>query len=140
MTYRLVVGVDGSEHGNAALRWALEEAMIHGGELVAVFAWQMPFIGIPGAFDRDEMEKLSKVFLEDAVTAVIPSAPVPVSLLVAQGDVSASLIEASKDADLLVLGSRGRGGFAGLKLGSVSHECVQHAACPVVIIKQPGDA
>ena len=56
MTYRIVVGVDGSEHGNAALRWALEEALAHEAEIVAVFAWQMPFIGIPGAFDRDEME------------------------------------------------------------------------------------
>ena len=52
---------------------------------------------------------------------------------------SASLIAAAKGADMLVLGSRGRGGFAGLKLGSVSQECAQHAACPVVIIKQVGD-
>jgi nucleotide-binding universal stress UspA family protein len=139
MTYRIVVGVDGSQHGNAALVWAVEEAKVHKGEITAVFAWQMPFIGIPGAFDRDEMEKLSKTFVEEAVHFVIPDEPIPITKLVAQGDVSASLIEAAKDADLLVLGSRGRGGFAGLKLGSVSQECVQHAACPVVIIKQPGD-
>jgi nucleotide-binding universal stress UspA family protein len=139
MTYRIVVGVDGSEHGNAALRWAVEEAKIHEGEIIAVFAWQMPFIGIPGAFDRDEIEKLSKTFLDEAVSLVVHAEPVPITKFVAQGDVSASLIEAAKDADLLVLGSRGRGGFAGLKLGSVSQECVQHAACPVVVIKQPGD-
>jgi nucleotide-binding universal stress UspA family protein len=99
----------------------------------------MPFIGIPGAFDRDEIEKLSKTFLDEAVSLVVHAEPVPITKFVAQGDVSASLIEAAKDADLLVLGSRGRGGFAGLKLGSVSQECVQHAACPVVVIKQPGD-
>ena len=58
MTFRIVVGVDGSEHGNAALRWAVNEARIHEGEIVAVFAWQLPFVGIPGAFDRDEMERL----------------------------------------------------------------------------------
>jgi nucleotide-binding universal stress UspA family protein len=60
--------------------------------------------------------------------------------MVAEGDVSASLITAAKAADMLVLGSRGRGGFAGLKQGSVSQECAQHAACPVVIIKQLGDS
>jgi nucleotide-binding universal stress UspA family protein len=140
MSYRIVVGIDGSEHGNAALRWAVNEARVHEGEIVAVFAWQLPFIGIPGAFDRDEMEKLCKIFVEDTVAAAVPAARVPITNLVAQGDVSASLIAAAKNADMLVLGSRGRGGFAGLKLGSVSQECVQHAACPVVIIKQPGDA
>ena len=135
MTHHIVVGVDGSEHGNAALRWAVEEATVHEGEIVAVFAWQMPFIGIPGAFDRDEMERVCKIFLEEAVAGVIRDSRVPVTKLVAEGDVSASLIAAAKHADMLVLGSRGRGGFAGLKLGSVSQECVQHAACPVVIIK-----
>ncbi len=140
MTYRIVVGVDGSDHGNTALHWAVKEAAFHRGEIVAVFAWQMPFIGMPGAFDRDELENLSKQFLDETIATVIPDAPVPITKLVAQGDVSASLIEAARTADMLVLGSRGRGGFAGLKLGSVSNECVQHAACPVVIIKQPGDA
>jgi nucleotide-binding universal stress UspA family protein len=139
MTYRIVVGVDGSEHGNAALRWALEEALAHEAEIVAVFAWQMPFIGIPGAFDRDEMERMCKRFVAEAVAAIVPEPRVPITRLVAEGDVSASLIAAAKGADMLVLGSRGRGGFAGLKLGSVSQECAQHAACPVVIIKQLGD-
>jgi nucleotide-binding universal stress UspA family protein len=139
MTKRIVVGVDGSDHGNAALRWAVDEAKAHAAEIVAVFAWQMPLIGIPGAFDREELEKLCMNFLEETVAAVIPAAQVPITKLVAHGDVSASLIEAAKNADMLVLGSRGRGGFAGLKLGSVSSECVQHASCPVVIIKQPGD-
>jgi nucleotide-binding universal stress UspA family protein len=135
MTHRIVVGVDGSEHGNTALRWASEEAKVHGGEIVAVFAWQLPFVGMPGAFDRSEMERKCKDFLEATVDVVLPKPEVPISRYVAEGDVSASLIEAAKGADLLVLGSRGRGGFAGLKLGSVSQECVQHAACPVVIIK-----
>jgi nucleotide-binding universal stress UspA family protein len=139
MTYRIVVGVDGSVHGNAALRWALDEALAHAAEIIAVFAWQMPFIGIPGAFDREEMERICKRFLEETVAAIVPEPRVPMTKLVAEGDVSASLIAAAKGADMLVLGSRGRGGFVGLKLGSVSQECAQHAPCPVVIIKQLGD-
>lgn len=139
MGTRIVVGVDGSEHGNAALRWALEEAELRHGEIVAVFAWQLPMIGVPGAFDNEEIEKLSAAFLEEAVSSVVENPQVPLIQLTAHGDVSASLIEASRDADMLVLGSRGRGGFAGLTLGSVSQECVQWAACPVVIVKRPGD-
>jgi nucleotide-binding universal stress UspA family protein len=139
MGARIVVGVDGSEHGNAALRWALEEARLRHGEIFAIFNWQMPMIGVPGAFDRDEIEQLSSTFLEEAVAAVADQSSVRISRLVAQGDVSVSLIEASRDADMLVLGSRGRGGFAGLKLGSVSQACAQWARCPVVIVKRPGD-
>jgi nucleotide-binding universal stress UspA family protein len=139
MGTRIVVGVDGSEHGNAAFRWALEEARLHQGEIIAIFAWQMPMIGVPGAFDRDEIERFSTAFLDETVSAIADHSSVPITRLVAQGDVSVSLIEVSRDADMLVLGSRGRGGFAGLKLGSVSQACVQWAQCPVVIVKRPGD-
>jgi nucleotide-binding universal stress UspA family protein len=139
MGARLVVGVDGSEHGDAALRWAIDEARLHQGEIIAIYAWQMPLIGVPGAFDRDEIERLSTAFLDEVVDAVATHSTVPITRFVAQGDVSVSLIEASRNADMLVLGSRGRGGFAGLKLGSVSQACVQWASCPVVIVKRPGD-
>jgi nucleotide-binding universal stress UspA family protein len=81
------------------------------------------------------MERLCRAFVEGVVARVVTTTSVPITTLVAEGDVSASLIEAAKTADMLVLGSRGRGGFAGLKLGSVSQECAQHAACPVVIVK-----
>ena len=79
MTYRIVVGVDGSVHGNAALRWALDEALAHAAEIIAVFAWQMPFIGIPGAFDREEMERICKRFLEETVAAIVPEPRVPMT-------------------------------------------------------------
>lgn len=60
MTYRIVVGIDGSRHGEAALRWALAEAEARDGELTAVFSWQVPFISFPGAFDRDALSKQAK--------------------------------------------------------------------------------
>jgi len=139
MTYRIVVGVDGSPHGDAAVRWAVEDAESRGGELTAVFAWQVPFVSFPGAFDRDELEKASKEFLVEAVSRLISSPRVPLRTLVAEGDPATVLIEAAKAADLLVLGIRGRSPWAGLLLGSVSQRCAAGAACPVVLIKLPGE-
>ena len=139
MSYRIVVGVDGSRHGNAALRWALGEAGARGGEVTAVFSWQLPFLSVPGAFDREELEKAGKDFLIEVVSAVDPSPRVPVRTLVAEGDPAESLIAASTGADLLVVGIRGRSPFAGLLLGSVSQRCAAGASCPVVLVKQPGE-
>ena len=138
MTYRIVVGVDGSEHSEAALRWSIAEAEVHdGGELTAVFAWEMPFVSFPGAFDREELEQAGKEFIVETVSKVVPRPPVPLITLVAEGDPAASLIKASEDADLLVLGTRGRSPWAGLLLGSVSQRCAERSACPVVVVPSP---
>jgi nucleotide-binding universal stress UspA family protein len=137
VSYRIVVGVDGSDHSQRALRWAIEEAEVRDGELTAVFAWQFPLIGIPGAFDRDSLEAEAKQFLSAEVAASNPPKELTINTLVAQGDPSASLLAACQNAnaDLLVIGSRGREGFVGLLLGSVGQECAIHAPCPVVIVK-----
>jgi nucleotide-binding universal stress UspA family protein len=139
MTYRIVVGVDGSAHSEAALRWALSEATARNGELTAVFAWEMPFLSFPGAFDRDELEQAGKEFIVDTVSKVVPTPPVPLLTLVAEGDPAASLIKAAEDADLLVVGTRGRSPWAGLLLGSVSQRAAAGASCPVVLVKLPGE-
>jgi len=140
VTYRIVVGVDGSEHSNAALRWALAEAEAHsGGMVTAVLSWQVPFLSFPGAFDRDELENAYKNFLIETVSAIAPRPPVPLETLVAEGDPTESMVEASKDANLLVLGIRGRSPFAGLLLGSVSQGAAATAHCPVVLVKRTDD-
>jgi nucleotide-binding universal stress UspA family protein len=139
MTYRIVVGVDGSPHGDAALRWALAEAEAHDGEVRVVFAWQLPFISFPGAFDRDDLEKRAKELLIERVSAVAPSPRVPLEPLVAEGDPAESLVAAAAGANLLALGARGRSPFAGLMLGSVSQRCAAKAPCPVVIVKLDTD-
>jgi len=139
VTYRIVVGVDGSAHSEAALKWALKEAEVRRGELTAVFAWEVPFLGFPGAFDREELEKSGKEFLIETVSRVAPTPAVPLITLVAEGDPAASLIKASENADLLVVGTRGRSPWAGLLLGSVSQRCAAGAACPVLLIKLPGE-
>jgi nucleotide-binding universal stress UspA family protein len=135
MAYRIVVGADGSPHGNAALRWALAEAEGRQGEVTAVMCWQVPFISFPQAFDRDELEKGYKSYLIETVSAIAPTPAVPLWTVVAEGDPTVALIKASEGADLLVLGTRGRSAFAGLLLGSVSQGCAAGAACPVVLVK-----
>jgi nucleotide-binding universal stress UspA family protein len=135
MTYRIVVGVDGSAHSNAAFRWALAEAEARSGEVTALFSWQVPFLSFPGAFDKDELEEAAKIFLNDTVSEISPSPAVPLRPVVAEGDPTESLVTASKDADLLVLGIRGRSPFTQLLLGSVSQGCAAAAHCPVVLVK-----
>jgi nucleotide-binding universal stress UspA family protein len=135
MTYRIVVGVDGSQHSGAALKWALAEAQARSGEVTALFAWQVPFLSFPGAFDRDELERASKNFLIETVSKIAPTPAVPLRPLVAEGDPTEALVKASQEADLLVLGIRGRSPFAGLLLGSVSQGAAATASCPVVLVK-----
>jgi nucleotide-binding universal stress UspA family protein len=101
-----------------------------------VLAWQMPFLSIPGAFDRDELAQTYKEFLLKAVAEIAPAPEVPVRTLVAEGDPIDTPDTDANDADLLVLGTRGRSPFAGLLLGSVSQACAAHAICPVVLVKR----
>jgi nucleotide-binding universal stress UspA family protein len=135
MTYRVVVGIDGSPHSEAALRWSVDLAEARQGELTAVFSWQVPFMSVPLAFDRDQLEQEYKRYLIEVVSAVVPSPPVPLHNVVAEGDPAEALLVASQNADLLVLGTRGRSPFAGMVLGSVSQRCAAAALCPVVLVK-----
>jgi nucleotide-binding universal stress UspA family protein len=139
LPYKIVVGVDGSPWSEAAVRWSLDQAEARQGQVVAVFSWQMPFLSFPGAFDREELQKAAKAFLVQALSAVAPSPAAPLLPLVAEGDPAESLIAAAADADLLVVGTRGRSPFAGLLLGSVSQRCAAGAGCPVLLVKLAGD-
>jgi nucleotide-binding universal stress UspA family protein len=140
VSHRLVVGIDGSPHSAAALRWAVNDAAQQvDAEVTAVLAWQEPFVSIPGAFDRDELEQAYKTFVVQTINEIVPSPPVPLTSLVAEGDPIESLIQAAEGADLLVLGSKGRSTFRGLMLGSVAAACAAHSPCPVVLVRE-GDA
>jgi nucleotide-binding universal stress UspA family protein len=136
MTYQVVVGVDGSPHGDAALRWALRDAEVHQGQVTAVFVWQVPFSSFPGLYDREALEKAAKEFLIEKVSTIAPKPAVPLLTVVAEGDTADALITAAKDATLLVLGTRGRSPLAGLLLGSVSQVCAAAAPCPTVLVKK----
>jgi nucleotide-binding universal stress UspA family protein len=139
---RIVVGVDGSASSMAALRWAVHQAELTGGTVDAVVAWKMPatmtgFGFAPVAVaDGSDMEQTAQRVLDHAVSKVVgPEGGPAVRRLAVQGFPAPVLLDASAGADLLVLGSRGHGGFSGALLGSVGQHCVRHAHCPVVIIR-----
>ena len=134
---RIVVGFDGSDGSRRALRWALEEARARGAPVHIVHAWQYPYAGDYMALTDTVfagVEEAAGQTLEDALVEARCAPDVEVSGEVVQGPAAPLLIDAAADADLLVVGSRGRGGFSGLLLGSVSMQCVHHSPCPVVIV------
>jgi len=140
----IVVGIDQSDGAKAALRFALEEARLRQATLRAVHAWQFAYLGAPGiegSFPHagDEFAALhsaAETALDTTLHEVAADANgVEVERRVIQGAPAAVLVGESRDADLLVVGSRGHGGFAQLLLGSVSQQCAHHASCPVVIVR-----
>ena len=139
---RIVVGIDGSEHSKAALRWALGQARLTGASVDAVTAWRYPvtygLAVVPGEFDLDGD---SRKALAAAVAEAGGQTPgVEVRQLVGEGPSAEVLLDVARDADLLVVGSRGLGGFKSALLGSVSMACVLHAACPVLVFRDKDEA
>jgi nucleotide-binding universal stress UspA family protein len=136
---RIVVGVDGSPHSRDALRWARDEAAVHGGSVTAVIAWSpAPMAmgaGLPPRIPDTSPEASAREVLESTVSTVYgPGGETAIELRVEAGSPAKVLIDLSGDADLVVVGGRGRGGFSGLRLGSVSQQVTQHAHCPVVVL------
>lgn len=135
----IVVGVDGSPSSRSALSWALGQASLTGTSVTAVIAWEFPafYSWEGGTMPPEEFEDAAHENLHRAVDETVTDAHrhVPVHREVRHGHAAQVMLEASKGAELLVLGSRGHGGFVGALLGSVSHKCVHHAGCPVVILR-----
>ncbi|MFI9122611.1 universal stress protein [Streptomyces bikiniensis] len=136
-TSRVVVGVDGSPASHAALRWALRYARRTGAAVRAVGAYDLPGAGwSASAVDVLFDEEQARRSLSEELGAVLAAdADVPLVQHVVRGNPAQVLIGESDGAELLVVGSRGRGGFASLLLGSVSQQCAAHASCPVVIVR-----
>jgi len=140
---RIVAGVDGSPSSVSALRWAIRQAGLTGAAVDAVIAWHYPVVvgggyGVapmvtPGGFEfKENAEKI----LAGAIDAARdPGSAVPVHARAVEGNAARVLLDAADGADLLVVGSRGHGGFTEALLGSVSQHCVHHARCPVVVIR-----
>jgi nucleotide-binding universal stress UspA family protein len=139
---RIVAGVDGSPSSISALRWTIRQAELTGAAVDAVIAWHYPMptggygwapTGMATSFDFKG--NAEKVLAEAIGTASGPGGSVPVRARVVEGNPARVLLDVSDGADLLVVGSRGHGGFTEALLGSVSQHCVHHARCPVVVIR-----
>jgi nucleotide-binding universal stress UspA family protein len=136
---RIVVGVDGSSASMRALEWAVREATLTGAEIEAVNAWEVPAqygTGMMVLPSGEEFEAAAKQQLARAVEEVAGSRPgVVIEQNAIAGHAAKVLIDAAEGATLLVVGSRGHGGFVGTLVGSVSQYCVSHAPCPVVVVR-----
>jgi nucleotide-binding universal stress UspA family protein len=140
----VLLGADGSPAGEAAVGFAVAEASLRGADLVALHAWSTwtgPAVDSPGdqiplVFDVDMLRDTEERVLAEALTGWRERYPdVTVHHRLVQARTRQALIEASGDAQLLVVGARGRGGFSGLLLGSVSQAVLHHAHCPVAVVR-----
>ncbi len=133
----IVVGVDGSDPSKEALRWAVRQAHATQAPLRAVMCWHElnPDAWLPHVPERSDYATLIAEELRHAVKgAVGDNPPVAIEQVVMKGQSAPTLLQAAKEAGLLVVGSRGRGGFTGLLLGSVSAYLASHTPCPLVIV------
>ena len=141
---RIVVGIDGSPESRAALEWAVHEAEATGSEIDAVLAYDsgLAWIDVGSEYEAVIMEQ-SAARASDELHRTLEAIPpdelggVTVHPVVSAGAAARVLVEQAQDADLLVVGTRGRGGFAGLLLGSVSQRCAERSPCPVVVVPGP---
>jgi nucleotide-binding universal stress UspA family protein len=139
---RIVVGVDGSPSSQAALQWAADQADRTGADVDAVIAWEYPALAAGFGFAATAMitnsqyREYAEKVVADAVSRVTePGSGVRFSTRVGEGNAAQVLLDASAEAELLVVGSRGHGTFAGAVLGSVSTRVAHHAPCPVVVVR-----
>lgn len=149
----VVVGVDGSPESRTALAWATDEARLRGATLRVVYvyeytpAWQMYGYGFTTPLvpersvevERAEAAQRAQELVESSLEHVDTSGLTVEAIAHEERRPAKGLCEVAHDAELLVVGSRGRGGFSGLLLGSVSQQCVQHAERPVVVVPPPPD-
>jgi nucleotide-binding universal stress UspA family protein len=139
---RIVVGIDGSESSKDALRWAAHQAELTGASLEAVTTWEISSnsLGFAVPIPNDYNPAVSsKQTLDETIADVLGKSDLQVVRHVIEGEAARSLLDIAKGADLLVVGSRGHGPFAGALLGSVSAYCAAHSTCPVVVVRHQQD-
>ena len=142
----VVVGVDGSDESKEALKWAAQQARLSGAKLRVVHAWSVPALAMPSMSlepasfpstdDIDAFKESAQRALDEETAAIVPEGSgIEVEKVLVQEFPAQALVQESANAELLVVGSRGHGGFKGMLLGSGSQHCVHHAKCPVVIVR-----
>lgn len=143
---RIIVGVEGSGGAKAALSWAVSQAKIRGSKIEVVTAYSPTFIATSSDLNYAPVEVLDlqeqiQNMQKEVVDSVLAEIDYEVDLecKIIKGRPADTLITAAEGAEMLIVGSRGRGGFKGLLLGSVSHQIVQHCKCPVVVVPSSDD-
>jgi nucleotide-binding universal stress UspA family protein len=139
----ILVGIDGSEHSQHVLEWAIREAALRRAPLTVLTVHQVasnqwtgnPIVTGADEPDREKARHAAEDLVAKAAGQIGEPGPASVSVTAVSGLPARELISASRDADLVVVGSRGGGGFAGLLMGSVSAQVAHHASCPVVVIR-----
>ena len=135
----VVVGVDGSRHAAAALRFAAEEAVMRKAQLRVVCAWEVPIestmsVGLVPGLMRSFGDEAEGIVQEAIVKAKKLQPSISCEPRVVEGHPDSVLVDEAKGATLLVVGTRGRGELAGMLLGSVSRQVLHHATCPVTVV------
>lgn len=142
-SFMIVVGVDGSKHSQNALKWALDEAARRDGGLRLITAWSKPPMSwYPAVLEtavgeivtEDSPERIAETVQADALRTAAGEGISATGQVVHSDSAASAILDAAKDADLIIVGSRGHGGFPGLHLGSVSTQVINHAPCPVLVV------
>jgi nucleotide-binding universal stress UspA family protein len=136
---RIVAGVDGSDLSMNALEFAIEEARLRQGHLHVTYAYPVMERHVTGSTGKDyydQVEADARTFMEGLMSKAPSTDGLEVEWLAVPGNPAEVLIEESRGATLLVVGSRGVGGFMGLMMGSVSTQCVHHSHCPVLVVRE----
>ncbi|MCB5292062.1 universal stress protein [Arthrobacter sp. SO3] len=143
-SFVIVVGFDGSESSQNALQWAVDEAKQRNGQLRLITAWSKPALAwYPALLEtavgeivtEDSPEKAAETFQAAALKTAEDAGVAATGQVVHNDSAASALLEAAKSADLVVVGSRGHGGFPGLHLGSVPAQVIGHAPCPVLVVR-----
>jgi nucleotide-binding universal stress UspA family protein len=137
----IVVGVDGSAGAARALDVAAREAALRSTDLRVVCAWHVPVGAYAGgmiapAIDADDFASPLRTAAQRQIDEILERVDVPTELVLREGNAAATLLDEAQRAEMVVVGSRGRGGFTGLLLGSVSHQVASHASCPVLVVPE----
>lgn len=134
----IVVGVDGSSEAEDAFHWAVNQSRLTGATLHVVYAWDpaaVVALGVPPLVDWKPLEEAAAAVPANVVRKLLPEpGDIHIETSTVRGSPARVLVDASEEAEMLVIGSRGLGGFKGMLLGSVGHHCAAHAHCPVVIV------
>lgn len=135
---RIIVGIDGSALSQSAAQWAARQAELTGAkvELIATWEWPSSYGWVPPLPADYDPAGQAQTMLDELQASLVKEHPdIDIASSVVQGHPSPVLVDASEDADLLVVGSRGHGEFAGMLIGSVSQHCVTNAHCPVLVMR-----